>query len=196
MAGTKTEEFEHGRYSYRLVDTPQSLEEDRTTIYIPPPPLEKLKLHLEDVISEARGEGFMMVAMILSVLAAKYGDEVYDAIEPVMYDYGRGRAEEFGRIMNIDPKDARSAGRIFDLEDSQNGIKGEWVESGRQRAVKREYFCPLSTAASMCPEFCTRIAAAVERGTFDGLGIKGNITFPKLIPKGDPYCEIVIELDE
>ena len=98
--------------------------------------------------------------------------------------------------MKIDPADARSLGRIFDLEDSRNGIKGEWVETGRKRAVKREYFCPLATGAEVCPEMCTRIAAAVERGTLDALGARATVSFAKLLPKGDPYCEVVLELED
>lgn len=191
-----TEKFEHGEFGCEWVDEVPSLEEDRTTIFVPPSPLRQLTSQLEDMVSQVRSEGFSMSAMILSVLAAKYGDEIYDEVEKVMYDYGHGRAQEFGRMMKIDPKDARSVGRIFDLEDSQNGIKGEWVETGRKRAVKREYFCPLSTAATLCPEICTRVAAAVERGTFDSLGVKGTFSFAKLIPKGDPYCEVVIELED
>ena len=196
MAEEMVEKFEHGQYAFKLVDEIPPLGEDRACIYIPAPPLEKLKAQIEEVVSQARGEALMMAAMILSVLPAKYGDDVYEAGEQVMYDYGRGRAEEFGRIMKIDPEDARSAGRVFDLEDSQNGIKGEWIETGRKRAVKREYYCPLADAGTICPQICTRVAAAVERGTFDGLGIKGEISFPKLIPKGDPYCEIAIELQD
>ncbi|NQT71638.1 MAG: hypothetical protein HQ553_02565 [Chloroflexi bacterium] len=195
MSDNVTERFEHGQYSCQWVDEVPLLEEDRTTVFVPPSPLQKLTSQLEDLVSQVRGEGFSMAAMILSVLAARYGNEIYDEIEKVMYDYGYGRAQEFGQTMKIDPNDARSVGRIFDLEDTQNGIKGEWIETGKQRAVKREYFCPMATAATLCPEICTRVAASVERGTFDGLGVKGEFSFTKLIPKGDPYCEVVIELE-
>ncbi len=196
MSGNITEKYEHGEYNCEFVDKILPLGEDRKTIFVPDSPMLQLPPQMEDVLSAVRGEGFSMSAMILSVLATKYGDEVYDEIEKVMYDYGYGRAQEFGQIMNIDPNDARSVGRIFDLEDSQHGIKGEWVETGKKRAVKREYVCPLATGAMLCPELCTRVAAAVERGSFDGLGIKANLSFPKSIPKGDPYCEIVLELED
>lgn len=196
MAEEMIEKFQQGQYAYRLVEEIPPLGEDRSAVYIPAPQLEQLKSQIEDVVSATRGEMFSMAAMIMGVLGAKYGDEAYEAVEQVMYDYGRGRAEEFGRIMKIDPKDARSVGRVFDLEDSQHDIKGEWVETGRKRAVKREYFCPMAEGAALCPEMCTRVAAAVEQGTLDGLGVKGRFFFTKLLPKGDPYCEVVIELED
>jgi len=191
-----TEKQEHGEFICEWTDEVEPLGEDRKTIFVPASPLRNLTSQLEDVVGEARGEMFSMSAMIMSVLSAKYGDEAWEEVEKVMYDYGKGRASEFAQIMKIDPKDARSVGRIFDYEDSVNGIKGEWVETGKKRAVKREYHCPLAAGASLCPEMCTRIAAAVEKGTLDALGVKGKLSFPMLIPKGDPYCEIVVELED
>ncbi len=196
MANNITEKHEHGTHTCEWMDEVAPLGEDRKTIFIPPTPMQKISTQLEDLLSDVRGEGFSMAGMILSVLAAKYGDEVYDEVEKVMYDYGLSRAEEYKKTMKIDPTDARSVGRIFDLEDSLHGIKGEWVETEKKRAVKHEYFCPLAVGAAVCPELCTRIAAAVERGTLDGLGVKGTFSFGKLIPKGDEYCEVILELDD
>lgn len=99
--------------------------------------------------------------------------------------------------MKIDPTDARSVGRILDLEDSTVGVKGEWVETGKKRAVKREFTCPFGAALSLCPDFCTRLISEVERGTFDAIGAKvKDFNITKLISKGDPYCEAVIELED
>ncbi len=191
-----TEKYEDGDFICEWVEEMPALEGDRKTAFVPPSQTRKLTTQMEEALAEVRGEMFSMAAMIMGVLGAKYGEEAYEAVEQVMYDYGRGRAEEFGRTMKIDPKDARSIGRIFDLEDSQHDIKGEWVETGKKRAVKREYFCPMAGGAALCPEMCTRVAAAVEQGTMDALGVKGKFFFTKLLPKGDPYCEVVIELED
>ena len=191
-----TEKYHDGDFICEWVDEVQPLGEDRKTIFVPSSPIQKLTSQLEDLLSQVRSEGFSMSAMIMSVLAAKYGDEVWDEVEKVMYDYGYQRAKELVEIMKIDPKDARSVGRIFDLEDSQHGIKGEWVETGRKRAVKREYFCPMAAGAMLCPEMCTHIAGATEKGTLDAIGVKGEFSLSKLIPKGDAYCEVVLELED
>ncbi len=112
-----------------------------------------------------------------------------------MYDLGYARGQSVAQTMKIDPEDARSVGRIFDLEDSGIGIKGEWVETGKKRAVKREYYCPFAAAVSACPDICERLFAAIEHGTFDAIGVRvKDFRFGKLIPKGDPYCEVILEL--
>jgi hypothetical protein len=191
-----TEKYQDGDFICEWVDEVQPLGEDRKTIFVPSSPTQKLTSQLEDLLSQVRSEGFSMSAIIMNVLAAKYGDEVWDEVEKAMYDYGYQRAKEFVEIMKIDPKDARSVGRIFDLEDSQHGVKGEWVETGRKRAVKREYFCPMAAGAMLCPEMCTHIAGATEKGTLDAIGVKGKLSLSKLIPKGDAYCEVVLELED
>ena len=76
------------------------------------------------------------------------------------------------------------------------GVKGEWVETGKKRAVKHEYYCPISNAASLCPEICTRLIDAIERGTLDAMGVKGKFSLGKLLSKGDSYCEVIIELED
>jgi hypothetical protein len=194
MSKHVTEKYEHGEFIGEWVDEVPPLADDRKTAFVPSSPMQELPSQMEDLLSQVRGEMFSMSAMIMSVMADRFGEAAWEAVEKVLYDYGRSRAEEVARIMKIDPADARSVGRIFDLEDSQHGIKGEWVETGKNRAVKREYVCPLAAGAALCPEMCTRIAAAVERGTMDALGVKGKLSFPKLLSKGDPYCEVVLEV--
>jgi hypothetical protein len=191
-----TEKYEHGAFVCEWVNEVPPLGEDRKTVFVPSSPMQELSPQMQELLSQVRGEMFSMSAMIMSVMADRFGEAAWEAVEKVLYDYGRGRAEEFARIMKIDPADARSVGRIFDLEDSQHGIKGEWVEAGKSRAVKREHVCPLASGAALCPEMCTRIAAAVERGTMDALGVKARLSFPKLLSKGDPYCEVVLEMEE
>jgi hypothetical protein len=195
MGKKVTEKFEHGEFNCEWVDEVPPLGEDRKSMVVPRSPRQELTPHTAGLVAQATEEMFSMSSMIMSVMAEKFGEDAWEAIEKVMYEYGRSRAEEFGRIMKIDPTDARSVGRIFDLEDSQHGIKGEWIDTGKKRAMKREYFCPLAAGGTLCPDMCTRIAGAVERGTMDALGVKGTLSFPKMMPKGDPYCDIALEVE-
>jgi predicted ArsR family transcriptional regulator len=140
---------------------------------------------------------FAVMAMMMSALAARFGDEIWEVVGKIMYDIGHNRGMEFAATMKIDPTDARSVGRILDLEDSHVGVKGEWVETGKKRAVKRELNCPFGAALALCPDFCTRLISEVERGTFDVIGAKvKDFNITKLISKGDPYCEAIIELED
>ena len=197
MAKKVVEKHEHGEFICERVDDMPPLGEDRKTIFIPEMPLEKLVSQLEELVSQASVGMLGMLATVMSTLAAKYGDEVWEVVAKPMYDSGYQRGQLIAQTMKIDPEDARSVGRIFDLEDIGIGIKGEWVETGKKRAVKREFFCPLATAATACPEICERMFDAVERGTFDALGVRvKDFHFEKLIPRGDPYCEVVLELED
>jgi hypothetical protein len=195
MSKHVSEKYQHGEFVCDWVDEVPPLGDDRKTIFVPSSSMQELAPQMQDLLAQVRGEMFSMSAMIMCVMADKFGEAAWEAVEKVLYDYGRSRAEEFARIMKIDPADARSVGRIFDLEDSQHGIKGEWVETGKRRAVKREHVCPLASGAALCPEMCTRVAAAVERGTMDALGVRGRVSFPRLLSKGDPYCEVVLEVE-
>jgi len=191
------EKNEHGELICRWVDKVLPLGEDRKTIFVPTPGLMKLQSQLEEVVAQARAEMCGLLAVLMSTLAARYGDEMWEVAGETMYDIGYQRGAEFAETMKIDPTDARSVGHIFDLEDSTVGVKGEWVETGKKRAVKREFYCPFGTTLALCPEICTRLFSAVERGTFDAIGAKvKDFRIAKLIPKGDPYCEAVIELED
>ncbi len=181
--------------SYRLVDEVMPLGEDRKTVFVPEPPVYKLRSQIENFINQTNSDMFSLAAILISVLVEKYGDDVWAITEKVMYDIGFARGPEFAATMKIDPTDARSVGRVLDLEDSRNGVRGEWIETGKKRAVKREYYCPLAERAAICQDICPRLFIPVERGTFDAIGAKVNFTIIKLMPKGDPYCEAVIELE-
>ena len=196
MGRNVVEKHDHGKFICEWVDEVPPLGEDRKTIFVPDTPQGKLVSQLEEVVSQARADMFGLLAVVMSTLATKYGDEVWEVASKTMYDIGYQRGQEFSQTMKIDPTDARSVGRIFDLEDTGVGIKGEWVETGKKRAVKREFYCPFGAMAMVCPEVCTRLFDSVEKGTFDAIGIKGKISYVKLMPKGDPYCEVVLELED
>ena len=190
------EKNEHGDFICQWVDEIPPLGIDRKTVFAPPTPLEKLKDQMDEVVAQARADMFGLMAVVLSTLVEKYGEEVWEVAGKTMYDIGYQRGQEFSQMMKIDPQDARSVGRIFDLEDTGIGIKGEWVETGKKRAVKREFHCPVGAMSVVCPEICTRLFDSVEKGTFDAIGARGKLSYPKLMSKGDPYCEVVLELED
>jgi predicted ArsR family transcriptional regulator len=195
--GKKTvEKFQDGEHTCERVDEIQPLGKDRKTVLAPETPLTKLVQQLENLVTQTSASGFAMLATVMNGLSEEYGDRVWEVAAKKMYEMGYARGKGVAQAMKIDPSDARSVGRIFDLEDSNIGVKGEWVETGKKRAVKREYYCPLAAVAGTCPEMCTRMFAAIEHGTFDAIGVKvKDFHFGKMMPKGDSYCEVILELE-
>jgi len=46
-------------------------------------------------------------------------------------------------------------------------------------------------------EIAERLIGPYERGTFNAIRAKvKDLHFEKLLPKGDPYCEVVVELED
>ena len=190
------EKNKQGESGCQWVDEVLPLGEDRKTIFVPKPAFAKLQSQLDEYVAKASADMLALVAVLMNTLVARFGEEVWEVTEKIMYDIGYQRGMEFAITMKIDPADARSVGRIFDLEDSRIGVRGEWVETGKKRAVKHEFYCPFGETAALCPDLCTRLFTAVERGTFDAIGAKvKGFQITKLMPKGDPYCEAVIELE-
>jgi predicted ArsR family transcriptional regulator len=184
--------FEHGLYRAEFVDAMAPLGEDRQTQFIP--------YALPEKVASLGGRTLgIFLSEIMNTLAERFGEEVWEIARKTMYEVGRQRAATLVRTMKIqDLADARCLGRIMDLEDNNSGIKGEWVETGKKRAVKREYECPLAHPCKKSPKVCSELLEAMEQGTFDALGVKRKnlVLLTKIMPRGDPYCEVTIELAE
>jgi predicted ArsR family transcriptional regulator len=193
QVGRKVEkEFEHGIYRAEFVDQMKPLGEDRKIQTVPHAPPDKMG----SLGGRTLG---IFLSYIMEALAEKFGEEVWEIASKVMYEVGRQRAATMVRTMKIDDlRDARCLGRIMDLEDNNSGIKGEWVETGKKRAVKHEYECPLAEPCKRSPKVCSALLEAMEQGTFDALGVKlkNSVVLTKTIPDGDPYCEVTLELDD
>jgi predicted ArsR family transcriptional regulator len=190
MARTLDREYEHGKHHAEYVDGEMPpLGEDRKTIFLPDTDTFKM------VELGGRTLGLFLTEM-LAPLREKYGDEVLEIGRKAMYEVGQRRAATMAKRMKIDDlKDARCLGRIMDLEDNNAGVRGEWVEWGKKRAVKHEYECSQAKAYEKCPEICTVLLEAMEQGTMDALGVKVKTPIiTKVLPVGDPYCEVVVEL--
>lgn len=183
------EKHELGTYTAEFLEEMKSLGEDRKTQFLPD--------STPETMARLGGRTLgIFLANIMCPLAEKFGDEVWEIVKETMYEIGRQRAATMVRTMKIDDlEDARCIGRIMDLEDNNSGIRGEWVEFGKKRAVKHEYKCPLDAPCKKCPKVCSVLLEALEQGTMDGLGIKlkNPILLTKTLPAGDPYCEVVIE---
>jgi predicted ArsR family transcriptional regulator len=182
--------FDHGTYKAEFLEEMKPLGEERQTQFIPDTPPDK-------IASLAGRTLGIFLSSIMNALSRRFGEEVWEVAKKAMYEVGRQRAPAMVRIMKIDDlKDARCLGRIMDLEDNNSGIKGEWIETGKKRAVKREYECPLALPCQESPKICSVLLEALEQGTFDAIGVKlkGPAVLTKVMPAGDPYCQVTLEL--
>lgn len=88
-----------------------------------------------------------------------FGEKGWQFIEEVARKIGRERAKLLKEALEIDVNDARSLGKVFDFEDSMNGVAGEWIETTQKRAVKKETKCVASgilrTSPSTADDSCT-----------------------------------------
>jgi predicted ArsR family transcriptional regulator len=189
MAKKLERKYEQGTHVAMYVDEVPPLGEDRKTIFLPDTDVFKM------VELGGRTLGMFLTEM-LTPLAEKYGDEVWEIGRKAMFEVGQRRAATMQKRMKInDLKDARCLGRIMDLEDNNAGVRGEWVEYGKKRAVKHEYECSQAKAYEKCPKICTVLLEAMEQGTFDALGVKVKTPIiTRNLAEGDPYCEVVVEL--
>lgn len=191
MARRLKREYEHGTHVAEYVDEVLPLGEDRKTIYLPDTNIDKM------VELGGRTLGIFLTEIMTS-LAERFGEEVWEVARRAMYEVGRRRAASLVRTMKItDLQDARCLGRIMDIEDNNSGVRGEWVETGKKKAVKHEYECSQARAYEKCPKICTELLEAMEEGTFDALGVKvKKPVITQVLPEGAPYCEVVVELEQ
>ncbi len=140
----------------------------------------------------ARWPLFMSKAVV-----EEFGEKGWAVIEGVAKRIGRERAQLLKEALEIDVNDARSLGKVFDFEDSMNGVAGEWVESGRKRAVKRETRCAAAQIFKDFPPYCGKLMCALARATIEELNPKATLndfSAGKLLAKGDDYCEVCVTI--
>ena len=135
------------------------------------------------------------LATLLPFLYQKYGERGVKALQFVFYQVGVDRAPLMRQALDIDVNDARSLGRVLDYEDGLVGVRGEWTEECRGRAVKEERYCPAAGELASCPEVCTKLLMAMEAGTFSVLNPQLKAPeLTKLLSRGDDCCLAVLEL--
>lgn len=191
MARRLERKYEQGTHVAEYVDEVPPLGEDRKTIYLPDTDIDTM------VELGGRTLGIFLTGIMMS-LADRFGEDVWEVAKKAMYEVGQRRAGSLVRTMKInDLNDARCLGRIMDIEDNNSGVRGEWVETEKQRAVKHEYECSQARAYEKCPRICSDLLEAMEEGTFDALGVKvKKPLITRLLPEGAPCCEVVVELED
>jgi len=140
----------------------------------------------------ARWPLFMSEAVV-----EEFGDKGWAVIEGVAKRIGRERAQLLKDALEIDVNDARSLGKVFDFEDGMNGVSGEWVESGKKRAVKRETRCAAAEIFKDFPNYCGRLMCTLARATIEELNPKATLndfSQGKLLAKGDDCCEVCVTI--
>ncbi|MBN1288777.1 MAG: hypothetical protein JXA49_03965 [Actinobacteria bacterium] len=140
-----------------------------------------------------------LLAALWPVLAYGWGEKGIQALQFVLYEGGKARGKLIREGLQIDPGDARSIGRILDLEDGMVGVKGTWTRESKGCAIKEERYCPAAKELEPCPQVCTHLMTAMEAGTMAGWFDGDSIEFPKfekLLSTGDDCCEVVIKIKE
>jgi len=138
-----------------------------------------------------------LVVDLALAFGERYGEEAWAIMEKVFEEVGRERAPRLKERLGLKVDDASSLAKIIDFEDAVFGIKGHWVEMGPKRAVKHEVECAMVEELTRCPEYCTRLAMAMERGTVEALGGKPKRVYvAKTLAQGDQRCEAVVEVME
>lgn len=136
-----------------------------------------------------------VMAAILPLVARMWGEEGVKRMQFILYEAGKSRSELLKKELHLDPDDARSIGRVIDLEDGMVHVKGVWTKETKGLAIKEERHCPATRELGKCPEVCTHLMTAMEAGTLEGF--VPRMVFPKftkLLSTGDDCCEVVLQL--
>ncbi|MHA1593889.1 MAG: hypothetical protein ACTSXJ_10390 [Candidatus Baldrarchaeia archaeon] len=144
----------------------------------------------------AADQVFRWFARAMRYILDKYGEEALKGLEEEFRKMGREIAPRVAQAFKIEERDATAMTKVIDLTDDSIGIEGEWEEFSPARAVKIEKKCPVARAIRRAPEICTNLFAAYITGLYEGLGVNAKCSIPKAIARGDPVCEIIIEMQE
>lgn len=128
-----------------------------------------------------------------------FGEKGWQVIEEVARKIGRERAQLLKEALDIDVNDARSLGKVFDFEDSMNGVSGEWIEATQKRAVKKETKCVAAEIFKDFPDYCGRLMCTLAKATIEELNPKAKLndfSAGKLLAKGDDYCQVCITIED
>ena len=122
----------------------------------------------------------------------KYGDDGLKLIADMSREYGSSLVPR--AMKKIKNNDIRSVAlyilRIFDTISRHKSHLIELSEVSNTRAVIKAGYCPLNfTKPDLCLAHTT-----MEKTLVEGLNPEFRYRIGKSIPKGDPYCEHIIEL--
>lgn len=129
-------------------------------------------------------------AMILQTVVDKFGsEEAQKMIYPRLKEMGKQLAA-MAPQMGITGKDATAIAAFIHLFEKQMmKIQGEPTEVSPNRVVKEITKCPLQNLPA---DFCLAYQGVVD-GIIEGINPEYKWTLAKLIPRGDPICQWIVE---
>jgi len=129
-------------------------------------------------------------AMILQTIVDKFGsEEAQKMIYPRLKEMGKQMASAAPQ-MGITGKDAIAiASFLHTFEKQMMKIEGEPTEVSPDRVVKNITKCPLQ---SLPVDFCLAFQGVVD-GIIEGINPEYKFTIAKIIPKGDPICQWIVQ---
>ena len=129
-------------------------------------------------------------AMIIQTIVDKFGsEEAQKMIYPRLKEMGKQMAG-MAPQMGITGKDAIAIASFLHLFESQMlNVEGEPTEVSPNRVVKEITKCPLQ---NLPPDYCLSYQGIVD-GIAEGINPEYKCTLAKIIPKGDPICQWIVE---
>jgi len=129
-------------------------------------------------------------AMILQTLVDRFGSkEAQKMIYPRLKEMGKQMAAMAPQL-GITGNDASAiAAFIYLLEKQMMKIEGEPTEVSADRVVREITKCPLQ---SLPVDFCMAYQGVVD-GMIEAINPKYKWSLTKLIPRGDPICQWIVE---
>ncbi len=127
----------------------------------------------------------------------RFGEEGLDVIKEVWREAADKYFLRGLKAFGIEGDNALSFVLYFKYAQEIMGYKMELVEAGERRAVLRYHTChffpkPDPVAAKLCEEGHFQF----EKRAAELLNPKLKVRFTKLQSRGDPYCEMVVELSD
>ena len=131
-----------------------------------------------------------MSAMILQAIVDKFGsNEAQKIIYPYLKQMGKQMAG-MAPQMGITGKDAMAIASLIHLSEKQMfRIEGEPTEVSPNKVVKEITKCPLQ---SLPLDYCLAFQGIVD-GIIEGINPEYKWTLAKIIPKGDPVCQWIVQ---
>jgi hypothetical protein len=131
-----------------------------------------------------------MSAMILQAIVDKFGsNEAQKIIYPYLKQMGKQMAG-MAPQMGITGKDAMAIASLIHLSEKQMfRIEGEPTEVSPNKVVKEITKCPLQ---SLPLDYCLAFQGIVD-GIIEGINPEYEWTLAKIIPKGDPVCQWIVQ---
>jgi len=129
-------------------------------------------------------------ATILQTFVDKFGSEkVQKMIYPRLKEMGKQMAA-MAPTVGITGKDAIAIASFLHLFEKQMmKIEGEPTEVSPNRVVKKITKCP---AQNFSVDFCLSYQGVVD-GIVEGINPEYKWTLAKFIPKGDPFCQWIVQ---